>query len=54
MVGPDGPICPGCDRMCRIPATANLVRDDAITVCGVSTKRKRANDFFDVLDIEIR
>ncbi|MGD9610482.1 MAG: hypothetical protein AB7U59_13820 [Desulfovibrionaceae bacterium] len=34
MLGPDGPVCPGCDRVCRIPATSGLVRGDAIIVCG--------------------
>lgn len=30
MIGPDGPICPGCVRTCRIPPILGLVRDDAI------------------------
>jgi len=30
--GPTGPCCPGCDRVCRIPATAGLGRDDLIVV----------------------
>jgi len=34
MLGPEGPVCPGCDRVCRIPATSGLTKGDAIFVCG--------------------
>lgn len=30
VIGPDGPACPGCFRVCSIPASAALGRDDEI------------------------
>lgn len=42
MTSLEGLVCPGCDRTCRIPATAGLERGDAIAVvkaielgCGI-------------------
>jgi len=28
----DGVICPGCDRICRLPKNSGLTRDDAFFV----------------------
>ena len=40
--GPTGPICPGCDRTCRIPASAGLIKGDAIQVIAPAKAKKAA------------
>lgn len=34
VMSPYGGICPGCDRMCRIPAAAAVIKGDEIIVRG--------------------
>ena len=39
-LGQRGPNCPGCDRSCRIPASANLMRGDEIYVLAPAKSAK--------------
>lgn len=41
-LGPDGPICPGCVRTCRIPVPAGLARGDEFIVRGVAKRGRKA------------
>ncbi|HML52883.1 MAG TPA: hypothetical protein PKC79_02190 [Solidesulfovibrio magneticus] len=34
--GPEGPVCPGCERQCRIVAMANCQHGDPIRVLGAN------------------
>jgi hypothetical protein len=43
MLGPDGPICPGCSRVCRIPAASGLTRDDEIVMQKHVTIRQKGS-----------
>lgn len=36
-----GPVCPGCDRACRIPPATGLAKDDKIVVIRQPARGKK-------------